>query len=134
MLTFSCVGFYKHTSYAAFKVLENDLPAIKLYLFPTKLGTQNLLMLKQNFRMISLSIKTIYTSLYFSLQSVSYGKPVIKVANYNCLSSSQVNFDTTGDIKRKEKGKRKGKGMEKIVMFHKSYRIYLKWKINRWKL
>lgn len=41
--------------------------------------------------------------------SVNYGKPVIKVVNYNCLSSSQVNFDTTGDIKRKEKGKRKGK-------------------------
>lgn len=111
-------GILKHTSYAAFTVLENDLSAIKLYLFPTKQRTQNLLMLKQSFGMISLSIKkkkkTI--SLYFSLQhmpscemqeknamNVNCGKAVIKEVNYNCLSSSQVNFDTTGDVKEEKR-------------------------------
>lgn len=110
-------GILKHTSYAAFTVLENDLSAIKLYLFPTKQRTQNLLMLKQSFGMISLSIKKKKTiSLYFSLQhmpscemqeknamNVNCGKAVIKEVNYNCLSSSQVNFDTTGDVKEEKR-------------------------------
>lgn len=110
-------GILKHTSYAAFTVLENDLSAIKLYLFPTKQRTQNLLMLKQSFGMISLSIKKNKTiSLYFSLQhmpscemqeknamNVNCGKAVIKEVNYNCLSSSQVNFDTTGDVKEEKR-------------------------------
>lgn len=35
--------------------------------------------------------------------NVNCGKAVIKEVNYNCLSSSQVNCDTTGDVKEEKR-------------------------------